>query len=35
LLAKDLVTGSERNQVGKTFERDALAVMNMFGDDFL
>src|SRR5712692_2493874 len=34
-LAQDLVPGSERNQMGKAFQRDALAVMDMLSDDFL
>src|SRR5205823_5556220 len=31
----NLVPGSERNQVSKAFQRDALAVVNMLRDDFL
>jgi hypothetical protein len=34
LLANDLVTGRERNQVRETLERDALAVADELGDDF-
>jgi hypothetical protein len=34
-LAEDLVTGGERNQMSKTFQRDALTVVDMLRDDFL
>ena len=31
-LADDLVAGGERNQVGETFQRHAVAILHVFGD---
>ena len=33
-LPQDLVSGSERNQMSKPFQRDALAVVDVLRDDF-
>jgi hypothetical protein len=34
-LAQNLMSGSERNEMGKTFQRDALAVVDTLRNDFL
>src|SRR5262245_40797379 len=34
-MPRSLVSGSERNQVSKTFQRDALAIVDVLADDLL
>jgi hypothetical protein len=34
-LAQNFVPGSERNQMGKTFQRHALTIVDILIDDFL